>query len=131
MMPRMQAEDISNNQNPVSHLDQLVREHPDFEVLCEPTVDLYGFRYVPNRLAEHKNQRDVQQLLDRLNEEIVERAQSECFAPVSVVRVLGRVAIHISIHADRTAREDIAATFDAIARWGWLCNKKYLSSVVI
>ena len=127
----MQAEDISNNPNLVSHLHQLVREHPDFEVLCEPTDHLYGFRYVPNCLAEHQNQREVQQLLDRLNEEIVDRAQSECFAPVTTVHVLGRVALRISIYIDRTVREDIDATFDAIARWGWLCNKKYLTSVVI
>ena len=131
MMPRMQVEDISNNPELVRHLDHLVREHPDFEVLCEPTVDLYGFRYVPKSLAEHKSQRDVQQLLNLLNEEIVDRAQSECFVPVTTVQVLGHVAIRISIHADRTVREDIDATFDAIGRWGWMCNKKYLSSVVI
>jgi len=127
----MQAEHISNKADLVCHLDHLVREHPDFEVLCEPTVDLYDFRYVPNGLAENQNQGDVQQLLDRLNEEIVDRAQSECFAPVTMVHVLGRVAIRISIYGDRTVREDIDATFDAIARWGWLCNKKYLSSVVM
>lgn len=130
-MPRMEAEDISNNPELISHLDHLVREHPDFEVLCEPAVDLYGFRYVPNSLAPHQNQPEVQQLLDRLNEEIVGRAQSECFAPVTMAHVLGRVAIRISIYADKTVREDIEATFDAIARWGWLCNKKYLSSVVV
>jgi len=129
-MPRMQAEDISNKLDLVSHLDRLVREHPDFEVLCEPTVHLYDFRYVPNGLAESQNQRDAQQLLDQLNEEIVDRAQSECFAPVTMVHVLGHVAIRISIYADRTVREDVDATFNAIARWGWLCNKKYLSSVV-
>jgi glutamate/tyrosine decarboxylase-like PLP-dependent enzyme len=127
----MQAEDISNNPELVSHLDHLVREHPDFEVLREPTVDFYGFRYVPNALAAQQNQPDVQQLLDRLNEEIVDRAQNECFAPVSMVQVLGRVAMRVSIYAGRTAREDIDATFDAIARWGWLCNKKYSSTVVI
>jgi len=130
-MPRMQAEDISNNPELVSHLDHLVREHPDFEVLSEPAVELYGFRYVPNGLAAHQDQRDVQQLLDRLNEEIVDRARSECFAPVTMVHVLGRVAIRISIYAGRTVREDIDATFDAIARWGWLCNKKYSSTVTI
>lgn len=130
-MRRMQAEDISNNPELVRRLDHLVREHPDFEVVSEPAVDLYAFRYVPNGLAAHQNEPDVQQLLDRLNKEIVEHARSECFAPLTMVQALGRVALRIAICAGTTTREDIDATFDAIARWGWLCNKKYSSSVVI
>ena len=129
-MPRMEAEDISNNPELVSHLDHLVREHPDFEVLREPAAELYGFRYLPNGLVQDQNRLEVQKLLDRLNEEIVDNALSECFAPVSTWHVLGRVAIRMSIYADRTVREDIDATFEAIARWGWLCSKKHLSSVV-
>ena len=128
-MPRME-EGVTQNVGLRGYLHNLVREHPDFEVLCEPTVDLYGFRYVPNDLSEHQQQREVRQLLDRLNEEIVESAQREGFALVTMTHVLGRVAIRLSIYADRTAREDVDATFEAIARWGRLCSKKHLLSVV-
>jgi glutamate/tyrosine decarboxylase-like PLP-dependent enzyme len=37
-------------------LHDLVREHPDFEVLHEPTLDLYCCRYVPNALEEQREE---------------------------------------------------------------------------
>ena len=120
-MARMQ-EDVSNNLSPFGHLHHLVREHPDFEVLCEPTVDRYCFRYVPNGLPA--DQPEVQQLLDRLNEEIVESVQREGFELITNTEVGGCVAIRISICTD------VEATFEAIARWGRLVTRKQLSSVV-
>ena len=68
-------------------LDNLVRDHPDFEVLCEPTLSVYYFRYVPNTLAERQEEPEIQELLDRLNEEIVESVQRSGFNPVMTTRV--------------------------------------------
>jgi glutamate/tyrosine decarboxylase-like PLP-dependent enzyme len=114
----------------VGYLHNLVREHPDFEVLCEPTAELYCFRYVPNDLFEDKDEYEVRQLLDRLNAEIVDAAEREGPALVTKMYVDGRVAVCIWLAADRIARADVDATFEAVARWGRLCNKKHLSPVV-
>ena len=102
-------------------LHELVRDHPDFEVLCEPTVDPYHFRYVPHPLAEHQDELEIQKLLDRLNEEIVESLQRVGLNSVMTTRVQGRIAIQI---LNGSSTSDIGATFEAIARWGRLVNIK-------
>ena len=120
-MPRM-----TQNVGLVAYLHDLVCDHPDFEVLCEPTADLYCFRYVPNDLSEHKDQYEVRQLLDHLNEEIVASAQCESPALVTKMYVDGHIAIRMWVFSHDTVREDVETTFEAIARWGRLCNKKHL-----
>ena len=105
-------------------LHTLVREHPDFEVLHEPTLYLYCFRYVPNGLADRQDEPGVQTQLDRLNQEIVEAIQRSGLALVMTTRIRGRVAIRMSICSHRTLEEDVDATFEAIARWGHLLSKR-------
>ena len=122
-------EEVTQNVGLVGYLDSLVREHPDFEVLCAPAPELYCFRYVPNGLAEQKDQHEVRKLLDYLNAEIVDSAQREGPALVTKMYVDGHVAIRIWISAAGTEKEHVDATFEAIARWGRL-NKNHLSSVV-
>ena len=104
----------------INQLHDLVRDHPDFEVLSEPTNYRYVFRYLPNGLSELREEFEVQQLLDRLNEEIVEAVVRHGFTQVATTRVRGRVAIQMSI----SLAVDVDATFEAIARWGRLLNKK-------
>lgn len=113
---------FSKNLGLTRHLHNLVREHPDFEVLHEPTLYLYCFRYVPNVLAERQEEPEVQALLDRLNQEIVEAVQRSGLALVMTTRLRGRVAIRMSICSHRTLEEDVDATFEAIARWGRLLS---------
>ena len=126
MMPRME-EDVSTNLGLLGHLHSLVREHPEFEVLCEPTL-VYCFRYLPNGLAERREEPEVQELVDRLNEEIVEAVQRDAIPLVTTTSVTGWVAIRISIGSQRTLNEDIDATFEAIARWGRASFKKLFVS---
>jgi hypothetical protein len=109
---------------PVDQLHNLVRDHPDFEVLSEPTNYRYFFRYLPNGLSELQEEFEVRQLLDRLNEEIVEAVVRQGFTQVATTRVCDRVAIHMSIGSQRTFAVDVDATFEAIARWGRLLNKE-------
>ena len=99
-------------------LHDLVREHPDFELLHEPVLYLYCFRYVPNGLAERSDEPEVQAHLDRLNQEIVDEIQRSGLAMIMTTRIRGRVAIRMSICSQRTMKEDIESTFDAIAHWG-------------
>ena len=120
------AEDVSTNLGLLGHLHSLVREHPEFEVLCEPTL-VYCFRYLPNALAERREEPEINELLDRLNEEIVEGVQRDGIPLLTTTRVTGRVALRISIGSQRTLNEDIDATFEAIARWGRASFKKLSS----
>jgi len=109
-----------DNLDTTRHLHELVRDHPDFEVLCEPTLSLYYFRYLPNTLAERKQEPEIQDQLDRLNEEIVESVQRSGFNLVMTTSVGGRIAIQIPSSSTVT----VDTTFEAIARWGRLLNKK-------
>ncbi len=76
-------------------IHELVSEHPDFEVLSEPTSELYCFRYVPNVLAERQNETQVQGLLDCLNQKIVEAVQRNNFSQVATIEMQGRIAIRV------------------------------------
>ena len=106
----------------MTRLYELVRDHPDFEVLCEPMRDPYYFRYVPNTFAEEEY--EIPEELDRLNEEIVESVQRSGLNSVMTTRVRGRVAIQIA----NSSNGIVEATFEVIARWGrWLNNKRSLS----
>jgi glutamate/tyrosine decarboxylase-like PLP-dependent enzyme len=116
-MPRMRKDGL------VVQLDNLVREHPDFEPLHEPTLG-YCFRCVPNGLVERQEEPEVQAVLDLLNEEIVQAVRRNGFAAVVTIRVQGRAAIRVSFCSSRTLVEEVDATFEAIARWGRLLNKK-------
>jgi glutamate/tyrosine decarboxylase-like PLP-dependent enzyme len=108
----------------VGHLHSLVREHPEFEVLCEPTSYLYYFRYLPNALAERQHESEVQKQLNTLNEEIVRAVKRDAPVPLMMMRSDGRFAIRISICSQRTSQADVDATFEAIARWGRLLTRK-------
>jgi glutamate/tyrosine decarboxylase-like PLP-dependent enzyme len=114
---------FSKNLGLARHLHNLVLEHPDFEVLHEPTLYLYCFRYVPNGMAERQEEPGVQTQLDCLNQEIVEAIQRSGLAMVMTTRIRGRVAIRMSICSHRTLEEDVDATFEAIARWGRLLSR--------
>ena len=108
-----------------SRLHDLVREHPDFEVLQEPDPHLYCFRYVPNGLADRLEESGVRTLLDRLNLEIVEAVRRGGRALVASTSVGGRAAIGASTCSHTTSEGDVDAAFEAVARWGRLLTKAH------
>lgn len=105
-------------------LHELVGDHPDFELLCEPTRAPYYFRYLPNALAERLDDGEVRKLVDRLNEEIVESVQGRGFKSVMTTNIPGFVAIQISISSNEIPH----TTFEALARWGRLLHSTYQST---
>ena len=113
----------SNNPDLMRRLHDLVREHPDFEVLLKPTKYLYCFRYVPNALSERQEEHDVQCKLDDLNEEIVTAIQNSGCALVTTARICGRVGMRISICFPRMSETDVDATFESIAHYGRLLSR--------
>jgi len=121
---RSMLEDASNNLYLVSHLHNLVHEHPDFEALHETTLNAYCFRYAPNGLADRQDEPDVQALIDILTEEIVQAVHRDGFAGVTAICVKTRAAILVSFYPGKTSTAEVDATFDAIAHWGYLLSKK-------
>ena len=115
----------SKNLGLAVRLHNLISEHPDFEVLQEPTPFLYCFRYVPNGLAERQEEPEVRALIDLLNGEIVEAVRRGGAALVTTTRVRGRVALRMSICPLGTPGEDVDAMFEAVALWGRLLTKSY------
>ena len=110
----------SNNLDLVRRLHDLVREHPDFEVLLEPTKYVYCFRYVPNALSERQEKPEIQRKLDQLNQEIVTAIQNSGCALVTTTRICGRIGMRMSISVPRMSEADVDATFESIARCGRL-----------
>lgn len=109
---------LAKNLDLARHLHGLVADHPDFEVLHEPTLYLYSFRYVPDALADRKEDPEVRAYLDQLNQHIADSIQRSGLAFLMTTRIHGRVALRMSICSQRTFTADIDATFDAIARVG-------------
>jgi glutamate/tyrosine decarboxylase-like PLP-dependent enzyme len=99
-------------------LHESVRDHPDFEVLHEPTLYIYSFRYVPRAWSERAGEAAVAAALDRLNEDVAEAVRESGVALVMTTRVRGRVAFRLSICSQRTLAADIDRTFEAIAHEG-------------
>ncbi|HQR40902.1 MAG TPA: aspartate aminotransferase family protein, partial [Blastocatellia bacterium] len=99
-------------------LHGLVREHPNFEVLHEPSLYVYSFRYVPIELADRCDEPEISALLDRLNEEIAEAVRRSGVAMIMTTRIRGAVALRMSICSHRTLEEDVDRTFSEIASVG-------------
>jgi glutamate/tyrosine decarboxylase-like PLP-dependent enzyme len=106
-------------------MHELVREHPDFEVLHEPTTGPYCFRYVPNGLADRQEDAGVRALLDRLNLGIVEAVRRGGLSLVTAISVGGRAAISASLCPDTARGAEVDAAFEAVARWGRLLHKTH------
>jgi aromatic-L-amino-acid/L-tryptophan decarboxylase len=115
---RALREVLSKSLRHARHLHGLVREHPDFEVLHEPTLYLYSFRYVPNGWTDGPADALTLERVDRLNASIAEEIQRSGLAFVMTTRIRGRVALRMSICSHRTTEEDIDATFEALAGIG-------------
>jgi aromatic-L-amino-acid decarboxylase len=110
-------------------LHDLVRDHPDFGVLHEPTLYIYSFRYVPHAVAERADDPGMAEALDELNQGIADAIQRSGFALLMTTRVRGRVALRLSICSHRTLEDDVDRTFEAIAREGRRLAPDALSAV--
>ena len=116
---------VSKNMSLLDRLHSLVNEHPDFEVLHEPILYLYCFRYVPNGLAAQREDPAVKSLLDHLNEGIAAAVRRQGSNLVTTTHINGCIAIRMSVCSHRTVEEQVDTTFEAIARWGRLLTKAY------
>jgi len=102
----------------VAHLDGRVRDDADFEALHAPRLFIYSFRYRPRRFARAAPDPRVEAYLDRLNHEIVDRANRTGEVFLTTTRIRGRTALRVSVCNHRTTLADIDRLVAVLRREG-------------
>lgn len=106
----------------VAQLHRKVQEDPDFEVLHEPRIYIYSFRYRPRRFHPFPTGPGAglraRAYLDRLNARVVELANRTGEVFLTTTRVRGSVAIRVSVCNHRTTLADIDRLFALLQRLG-------------
>jgi glutamate/tyrosine decarboxylase-like PLP-dependent enzyme len=97
-----------------SYLGELVEEHPDFELMCEPRLSICCFRYRPAgwRLSEQR--------LDRLNERLMTAIMADGRVYCSNAVIDGRFGLRACIVNFRTEAEDVERLLAVAAELGEL-----------
>jgi aromatic-L-amino-acid/L-tryptophan decarboxylase len=96
------------------YLAELVEEHPDFELMCEPRLSICCFRYRP---AGWDGDEDA---LDRLNERVMTRIHADGRVFCSNAVIAGRFGLRACIVNYRTEAEDVERLLAVAAELGAL-----------
>ncbi len=107
---------LRQNVQCAEHLHALVSQADEFEVLHEPVLYIYSFRFAPASLREQEP--EATEHLDRLNQEICDQLRRSGEAFVMSSRHRGRVVIRLSICSHRTTPTDIDRVFGTIREIG-------------
>jgi aromatic-L-amino-acid/L-tryptophan decarboxylase len=106
----------------IARLDEQVRADPDFEAFHEPQIYIYSFRYRPRRLGPPASTPGVERArrayLDRLNGELVRRANRTGEVFLTTTRIRGSIALRVSVCNHRTTFGDIDRLFRLLKRTG-------------
>lgn len=114
---------LRQNVRCAEHLHHLVERSDDFEVIHEPTLFIYSFRYAPLRYREQirtapDRQASIEQHFDRINQRMADELQASGLAFVMTSAVRGRTVLRFSICSHRTTLEDIEQVFSALEKLG-------------
>lgn len=114
---------LRQNLRCAEHLHRLVKASADFEVIHEPTLFIYSFRYAPQRYRDQMQgepdaRASVEAHLDWLNQRIADDLQASGLAFVMTSAIRGRTVLRFSICSHRTTLEDIERVFEALAQLG-------------
>ena len=120
---------LSQNVQAAEHLDELVREAPDFEALHEPIIFIYSFRYVPQDLdavpvQSGRSPDAVDLYLDYLNQRIADEIQLSGLAFVMTTKIHERRVLRLSICSHRTTLSDIEQVFGKLRELGEAVDRK-------
>ena len=98
-----------------NRLHDLVMQDPDFQVLHEPVINIYSFRFCPARLQTEES---ANEWLDRLNQNIADTIQRNGTAFIMTTKLRRRVVLRMSICSHRTRLQDIDRVFAELKRIG-------------
>jgi glutamate/tyrosine decarboxylase-like PLP-dependent enzyme len=110
---RTMAEDIAL----ADHAFGLFSTHPEFEAATR-SLSICTFRYVPAELRSGVGSDSVEQLLNRLNQELLSRIEKSGEAFLSNAVLDGRFLLRLCIVNFRTSFEDVECLPALIARLG-------------
>ncbi len=106
----------------VVHLHERVRDDPDFEVLHEPKLYIYSFRYRPRRFqlatVGSAGEEEAATYLDGLNRAVAEEANRTGEVFLTTTKIRGRVALRVSVCNHRTTLDDIDRLVELLGRVG-------------
>jgi glutamate/tyrosine decarboxylase-like PLP-dependent enzyme len=94
------------------YLGELVDEHPDFELMCDPRLSICCFRYRPAGWDGDEA------AVDRLNERVMTRIHADGRAYCSNAVIGGRFGLRACIVNYRTEAEDVERLLDVAAELG-------------
>jgi aromatic-L-amino-acid/L-tryptophan decarboxylase len=98
----------------VRYLGELVEEHPDFELMCEPRLSICCFRYRPAGWQGSEDQ------LDRVNERLMMAIMADGRVYCSNAVIDGRFGLRACIVNFRTEAEDVERLLAVAAELGEL-----------
>jgi aromatic-L-amino-acid decarboxylase len=111
---------LRQNVQCVEHLHKLVENDTDFEVLHQPNLMMYSFRFNPVEW-EAKYSDDPgghKAALDKLNQKICDEIQLTGKAFIMSSRLRDNVVIRLSVSSHRTTLEDIDVVFSTLKEIG-------------
>jgi glutamate/tyrosine decarboxylase-like PLP-dependent enzyme len=94
------------------YLGELVTEHPDFELMCEPRLSICCFRYRPRGWS------GGEEALDRVNERLMTAIHADGRVYCSNAVIGGRFGLRACIVNFRTEAEDVERLLDVAAELG-------------
>jgi aromatic-L-amino-acid decarboxylase len=109
---RAYAEAVEHDVAMARFLADLVADHPDFELMAEPTLSIVAFRYRP------KDGPTEEDHLARLNRWIVNRLVGSGDFFLAPTLLKGRTAMRVAIVNFRTMEDDLRTLVDEAARAG-------------
>ena len=119
---QMIADDIALSRQ----LHQMVAEHPQLEALTQ-SLSITTFRYVPGDLRDRIGTPDVEEYLNRLNQDLLTSVEQSGEAFLSKAMVAGKLALRACIVNFRTTLEDLEAVTALCARLGAVADKARLN----
>jgi glutamate/tyrosine decarboxylase-like PLP-dependent enzyme len=106
---------ISDDIRLAAHLFRLVQEHPELQAFTR-NLSIATFRYVPADLTA--GPAEVEEYLNKLNEELLGRLQKSGEAFPSNALIGGKYLLRVCIVNFRTSLEDIEALPEIVSRFG-------------
>ena len=106
----------------VVRLHEQVRDDPDFEVLHEPKLYIYSFRFRPRRFqlstVGSAGEEETATYLDELNRTIAREANRSGEVFLTTTKIRGRTSLRVSVCNHRTRLEDIDRLFGLLRKIG-------------
>jgi len=103
-------------------LHQMVAQHPRLEALTQ-SLSITTFRYVPDDLRRRLGTPEVEDYLNRVNQDLLTRLEQSGEAFLSKAMIAGRFALRACIVNFRTTREDLEAVTALCARLGAVADE--------